>query len=138
MKVLFMFSTRFAYTPVSKTLEESEEVELKKHNFENIQTAFIQVKSADEGGQLSSVETKLLKNLKWVSRKNNTNTILLHSFAHLSESKATPAISKLLIDNVERRLRNSGFIVHKTPFGYFHDLEINAPGYSLARVFKSF
>jgi hypothetical protein len=38
---------------------------------------------------------------------------------------------------VEERMRNSGYEVNQTPFGYFLDLQLNAPGFSLARVFKN-
>ena len=74
--------------------------------------------------------------MKWAARKNNTNNILLHSFAHLSDSKAEPEQTKHLFNNSERRLKSSGFEVSQTPFGYFLDLDIKAPGYSLARIFK--
>jgi hypothetical protein len=61
----------------------------------------------------------------------------LHSFAHLSESKAEPKFTQELFNKVEERLKNAGYTVNQTPFGYFLDLHINAPGFSLARVFKA-
>jgi len=138
MKVLFIYADSFGYTPVSKTLEEVQDVETATINYLNAQIAFIQVEKEDENDRLSYVETKLVKNLKWVVRKNGTNLIILHSFAHLSESKASPEISMEVLNNTEERLANSGFEVYQTPFGYFLDLDIKAPGFSLARVFKSF
>ncbi len=138
MKVLFIYADSFGYTPVSKTLEEVQDVETATINYINAQIAFIQVEKEDENDRLSYVETKLVKNLKWVVRKNGTNLIILHSFAHLSESKASPEISMEVLNNTEERLANSGFEVYQTPFGYFLDLDIKAPGFSLARVFKSF
>lgn len=138
MKVLFIYTDSFGYTPVSKTLENAQEADPLKVSYSKAQVAFIQVEKEDEDDRLSYVETKLLKNLKWVVRKNGTNIIILHSFAHLSESKASPEVSLTLFNNVEERLIKSGFEVHQTPFGYFHDLDIKAPGFSLARVFKSF
>jgi len=43
-----------------------------------------------------------------------------------------------LLDKVEARLMNAGFDVAQTPWGDFLDLDLQAPGFSLARVFKSF
>ena len=80
----------------------------------------------------------MTKNLKWIAGKNNTKHIVLHSFAHLSENKAEPEFTKSLFDDIDERLTGSGFLVEQTPFGYFLDLQIDAPGYSLARVFKDF
>jgi len=97
----------------------------------------IHVEPQDEEN-LSSIETKLVNNVKWVARKNETDTVILHSFAHLSERKADPEVTKRLLDNAESRLKNAGYVAHQTPFGYFLDLDIKAPGHSFARLFKEF
>ena len=64
MKVLFIYADSFGYTPVSKTLEEVQDVETATINYMNAQIAFIQVEKEDENDRLSYVETKLVKNLK--------------------------------------------------------------------------
>jgi len=136
MKVLLIYCNVFAYTPTSKTLEIAE-VNEESASFENVQTAFIQVEAEDLEKE-TQVAKKLLKNLKWVCGKNGTKKVVLHSFAHLSESKADPEFSKKIFDHVQERLENVGYEVSQTPFGYFLDLKVDAPGFSLARVFKSF
>src|SRR6056297_2540038 len=136
MKVLFIYSKEFSYKPTEKTIDFAEETK-KNGDLREIQTAFIQVEEKDEEEE-TKVAKKLLKNLKWVANKNQTKKILLHSFAHLSESKASPEFTLTFLNNLENRLSNSGYEVSQTPFGYFLDLQINAPGFSLARVFKSF
>jgi len=136
MKLLMIYTTKFAYKPTVKTLESMPDFK-DKVEFKNIQTAFIQVEKEDEERETEVIK-KLLKNLKWIAGKNSTKHIILHSFAHLSESKAEPDFTKSLFDKVEERLVNTNYTVNQTPFGYFLDLDINAPGFSLARVFKSF
>jgi len=136
MKVLLIYCKVFGYIPTSKTLEFAE-VNEESASFENVQTAFIQVEAEDLEKE-SQVAKKLLKNLKWVCGKNGTKKVVLHSFAHLSESKADPDFSKKIFDHVQERLENVGYEVFQTPFGYFLDLKVDAPGFSLARVFKSF
>jgi hypothetical protein len=138
MKLLMIYCNRFAYKPAIKNLDEVEEI-TESAEFENAQVAFIQVEEEDEAeGREKSIEKKLLNFTKWIARKNNTRKIVLHSFAHLSESKASAEFTKALFDRVELRLKNVDYEVAQTPFGYFLDLEVNAPGFSLARVFKSF
>jgi len=134
MKLLMIFMNSFSFKPTLKTIEDAQDFSEEKE-FSNIQAAFIQVEEKDEENEIA-VKKKLLKNLKWIAGKNNTKKIILHSFAHLSESKAEPEFTKSLFDNIDERLVNSGFEVEQTPFGYFLDLKIDAPGYSLARVFK--
>ena len=104
-------------------------------SYDNVQTAFIQVEEEDKEKETAVIK-KALKNLKWIAGKNNTKTIILHSFAHLSESKADPEFTKSVFNSLAERLINSGFEVEQTPFGYFLDLKVDAPGYSLARVFR--
>jgi hypothetical protein len=136
MKVLMIYCKTFGYNPTVKTLEMANENEASG-SYENVQTAFIQVEAEDVERE-AQVSKKLLKNLKWVCGKNNTKKVILHSFAHLSESKADPEFTKRIFDSVQQRLEKVDYEVNQTPFGYFLDLQVDAPGFSLARVFKSF
>lgn len=129
-----IYMSSFSIVPTVKTIDSMPD-ENEPKSYSNVQTAFIQVEAEDSENE-TAVKKKLLKNLKWISGKNNTKKIVLHSFAHLSESKAEPEFTKSLFDDVQQRLENSGFEVSQTPFGYFLDLNVVAPGYSLARVFK--
>jgi len=136
MKVLMIYCDRFAYKPQVKTLPDFPDFE-SEEEFENVLTAFIQMEQDDELNP-KYFETKLVKSLKWAAKKNETNHIILHSFAHLSMSKAEPHFTKEFFDTVEQRLKNTGYEVAQTPFGYFLDIDVKAPGRSSARIFKSF
>jgi hypothetical protein len=136
MKILAIYCDEFSYKPGKKNLESVEDIS-DFEEFKDVQLAFIQAEMHDEENA-KSIEKKLLNFLKWVARNNSTKKILLHSFAHLSESKASAEFTKQLLDNVEKRLKNVDYIASQTPFGYFLDLNLSAPGFSMARVFKSF
>lgn len=136
MKVLTMFVEEFSYAPAIKNLENVAEI-TEERNFSNAILAFIQVEQTDEKIDLKSRERKLVNHLKWVARKNNTQRVVLHSFAHLSESKASSEFTKELFDQAEKRLQNAEYQTSQTPFGYFLDLNIKAPGFSLARIWAS-
>jgi len=136
MKLLMIYSDKFAYKTNVKNLESVEYFEENK-KIENALVGFIQVEQKDEK-DITKAETKMIKNLKWAAKKNDTNSIILHSFAHLSLSKADEKITKEMFDRAEQRLKNSGYEISQTPFGYFLDLDIQAPGRSLARIFKEF
>jgi hypothetical protein len=119
-----------------KTLEEVAD-QTGEEQILNAVVGFINMEAEDEANA-AKIETKMIKNLKWAANKNDSKTIVLHSFAHLSESKAEPAKVAELLDNAEERLKSSGYEVLQTPFGYFLDLDIKAPGSPLTRLFKSF
>ncbi len=136
MKVLVMYVDEFSYQPARKNLEEVEDIS-EGAQFSDSILAFIQVEESDEEKDVKSREKKLVNHLKWTARKNDCKSVILHSFAHLSESKASVDFTKELFDLAEKRLQNADFTTAQTPFGYFLDLNIKAPGFSLARIWAA-
>lgn len=136
MRVLFWYLDEFKYTTAIRNLEHVEDVNESK-TINSAIVAFIHGEEADEENA-SKVETKLIKNIKWLGGKLNCNRVVLHSFAHLSASKCSPEFLKELFNNVEKRLNDVGYESYQTPYGYFLDIDMKAPGKSLARVYKEF
>lgn len=133
MKVLSFYTTNFSYTLGAPNIDSPAIVD-EKNNFSEAIVAFIHVEESDERETLLSREKKLANHLKWVARKNNTQNIVLHSFAHLSNSKASLDFTKRLLDDCQVRLKNGKYETYQTPFGYFLNLNMEAPGFSMARV----
>ncbi len=136
MRVIFWYMDQFKYHPAIKNLETAEEV-TEDGVFRDAIVAFVHGEAEDEENA-SKVETKLVKNVKWLAGKLDCSNVVLHSFAHLSTSKCEPEFLQGLFDRAEERLTGSGLTVSQTPFGYFLDIEMSAPGKSLARVYKEF
>ncbi len=136
MKVLVIYAEEFAYVPAKKNLESAETVTEGATHTDAV-VAFIHAEESDAEYDLKSREKKLVNHLKWTARKNNCEKIVLHSFAHLSDSKAPVDFTQKLFDAAEKRLQNGGYTTAQTPFGYFLDLHIKAPGHSLARIWAT-
>lgn len=136
MKLLMIYSTKFQYQTAVNSLEEFK-IESESKEFKDCIVAFIHAEEQDEA-DIKGVEKKLVKNIKWAAKKNETKNVLLHSFAHLAESKANPEYTKELMNLAEARLQNADYQTNQTPFGYFLDLKVEAPGSSVTRLFKSF
>jgi len=134
MKLLMIYMDEFGYKTTIKVLEEFNDTNQNKV-FKDVLVGFIHVEKEDEEGVDKKVK-KLIKSLKWAAGKNKTKHIVLHSFAHLSKSKSDPKIAKEILDKAEERLENVGYEVYQTPFGYFLDLNVSAPGISAARIFQ--
>ena len=135
MRVLFWFCDHIGWRPALKTLEEAPEAEAGR--FEQVVAAFVHVEP-DDVLPGSKAETKLVKNAKWLARKWQSSSIILHSFTHLAEGKAEAVQARDLLQRAGRRLIESGYKVDHTPYGYFLDLDLKAPGHPLARIFKQF
>ncbi|WP_462319569.1 threonyl-tRNA synthetase editing domain-containing protein [Marinilabilia sp.] len=142
MKVLVFYTKRFGYKTSEQNLSDEElaifypDKEQIEHEaqYKDCITAFIQAEAEDEEKDLKSREKKLANHLKWVARKNNTSDIVLHSFAHLSASKASLEFTAGLFNATQTRLNNGSYSASQTPFGFFLDLDMEAPGFSMARV----
>lgn len=136
MKILMFGTPRFWYKSFEKTLPAAPDV-----NVENTVTdavvIFIHVEPKDEE-RPRPARTKLLKNIKWMANKRELRNVVLHSFTHLSEERSDPEFAHSLLVEVAERLRNVGYEVWITPFGYLCEWEMRVFGESLSRVFKSF
>ena len=135
MRILFWYCEKFSWTPAMKTLETAPEAE--KGAYREVLVAFIHVEPRDiiEG---SSSEKKLLKNIKWLAKKWDNKKVILHSFTHLGEEKADSGEALSLLNRIENRLKNVDYEVIQTPYGYFLDLDMQAKGHPLARIYKEF
>jgi hypothetical protein len=133
MRVLFWYCDRFSWAPAMKTLADAPDAKSAEH--ENSIVAFVHVEPKDlEKG--NPAETKLVKNAKWLARKWEITGIILHSFTHLGEEKADAAQARALLSRAQERLEKAGYQTTQTPYGYFLNLQIDAPGHPLARIYK--
>ena len=135
MRVLFWFCDHFETLPTIQTLPGAPPADPLRRS--RAVVAFVHVEPQDiDGG--NGAETKLVKNAKWVARKWSVTDVVLHSFTHLGELKADPEAAFKLLSDAARRLENAGYTTALTPYGYFNDLEMRAPGHPLARIYKAF
>ncbi len=136
MKILMFYAPEFWFKTFQKVLDEVEDRDIEEI-IENAIVVFYHVEAEDEEKR-SNVLTKLIKNIKWLSGKFKTKNLVVHSFNHLSTSKASPDFSNSLIKDAKARLTKSGFVITETPFGYLNEWKIHVAGESLAKVFKEF
>ena len=90
----------------------------------------------DDESNRSNVLRKMVKNIRWLSKKVGCEAVVLHSFAHLDDSKASPDFADALIEEVAMNLRDREYDVHIVPFGHFYEFNLHVKGPSLAKVFK--
>lgn len=136
MKLLMLYTDRFHYRSAVKSLDHIPDC-VGEETITDVVVGLIHAEKADEVNP-GGVEKKLIKNLKWGARKNDTQRIVLHSFSHLAETKADPEFTQELLNRSSNRLEKAGYDIWQTPFGYFLDLDLQAPGRSTARIFTSF
>ena len=134
MKIILFYSPSFWFRTYEKVLDQAPDQETEAECSQAV-VVFYQVEEGDPVRR-SKVLTKLIKNIKWLAGKFNSRTVVLHSFNHLSMSKAPAEFAEFLIDEAGKRLEESGYSVTVTPFGYLNEWKLHVAGESLAKVFK--
>jgi len=135
MKLLMFNTGEFWYRTYRNTLE-SGDAEDREELVKDTLAIFINVEKEDEE-RIDSVVRKAADNIAWLAKKTGRNAIVLHSFAHLSESKADPGFARDLFLRLMDRLAAKGYAVTATPFGYLNEFRMHVLGESLAKVWKS-
>ena len=136
MKLLLFFAHSFSYETAEKSLSTVPDAN-KKESVRDAVVIFFHVE-ADDVEKRNKVILKFVKNAKWLCGKFTTKNVVLHSFNHLSSSKAEAGFSLELLGEVVERLERTGFQVMVTPFGYFNEFSLHVAGDSLAKVYKEF
>ena len=133
MRMLTFLARSFSWEPYSQTLSEAPEASAGA--VEDAVVAFIHVEADDEA-QRSRAFRHALKHLKWLANKRGFKTIVLHSFTHLGGENADPDFALKFFQDLAERLRNTGYTVEITPFGWFCAWRLDVYGESLAKVYK--
>jgi type IV secretory pathway TrbF-like protein len=136
MKLLLFYAHSFYFKTEHKSLDYVPDMDMSDEVKDAV-VVFFHVEKADEENLKSSVQ-KFVKNIKWLCGKFKTRNVVLHSFNHLSSSKASPETAQALINEALERLQRTDYKVTVTPFVYFHEFKIHVAGDSLAKVFKEF
>jgi hypothetical protein len=136
MKLLLFYAHSFSFTTAEPGLPELPALE-RADRMEQAAVVFFHVEAEDQEQRLKVIQ-KFVKNTKWLAGKFGTRKVVLHSFNHLSSSKAPPEFSREVLAETGERLERAGFTVLATPFGYFNEFAIHVAGDSLAKVFKEF
>ena len=136
MKLLCFQAKRFRWKTHSKTLPEVPDQELERDVEETI-VVFVHAESSDAAAERSaSVLRQSIKHIKWLANKRALKNVVLHSFTHLGGTTALPAFAESFINAAAERLRENGYQVWTTPFGYFCEWDLSVYGESLAKVWK--
>ena len=133
MRLLMFHVEDFWYKPHLDYAEET----YKDETFGESVLVWIQSEEKDEEDRVA-VLRKMVKNIKWLCKKVDCNSVILHSFAHLGVSKSDPGFADRLIEETADRLRERDIEVSIVPFGMFNEFKMHVKGPSLAKVFKTF
>jgi hypothetical protein len=136
VRLLCFQAKQFRWKTHSKTLAEVPDREVEESVAEAL-VVFLHAEAADEVSvRRSSVLRQTLKHIKWLANKRGLKNVVLHSFAHLGGESASAGFAETFMNEIAQRLRETGYSVWITPFGYFCEWDLSVYGDSLAKVWK--
>lgn len=138
MRALFWHLTYFKSTVTEKG--RSPVVEDKGSGVTeaaNYMLALVAVEKKDEQNQVEVLQ-KFVSFIEEHSLQIGVKTVVLHPFAHLFAELARPDVAVEMLKQAEKELKERGYEVYRTPFGWFNELEIKAKGHPISRVARVF
>jgi hypothetical protein len=136
MKLLCFQAKRFRWKTHARTLPDVPAQDVDQTVEESL-VVFIHAEPQDAAEERrTSLLRQTIKHVKWLANKRSLNNIVLHPFAHLGGAAVVPADAEVFINSVAARLRETGYHVWITPFGYFCEWDLSVYGDSLAKVWK--
>ena len=135
MKILSYQVKRFCWATHSQTLDDADPE--ASGEIQEGAVFWLHIEESDEADD-ARIFKKTLKHIKWIANNKSLKSIVLHSFAHLGGQTATASYARHFLNRMSERLKNTGYSVHQTPFGWFCSWDISVYGDSMAKVFRSF
>lgn len=136
MKLICFQAKRFRWKTHSKTLLHVADVDVEAQITDAV-VVFLHAEATDrDEARSKSISRATLKHIKWLANKRDLKNVVIHSFTHLGGETAEPRWAEEFIQYVAERLRQIGYDVAITPFGYFCEWDLSVYGDSLAKVWK--
>ncbi|MFW9831443.1 MAG: threonyl-tRNA synthetase editing domain-containing protein [Candidatus Thorarchaeota archaeon] len=133
---LLIFHGNLAYkvTEAVKISIKDAAVEDEWREFENCLTAFCAIEATDEK-HLSEITQKAANELQLVADRVKVKNIILYPHAHIFPRKlANPKFAVQSLQALTKQLRDRGFTVHQTPFGWYKAFKLECYGHPLAET----
>ena len=137
MRVLYIHSDYLEYNVTKKTKFADPIPESKKTGkMEEALVVFVTSEKTDEGVE-SEAAQKAVTDIKDIAGKVKTKNIVLYPYAHLSSNLSTPETGKLLMKELECGLKDAGFNVLASPFGWYKSFKISCKGHPLSELSRN-
>jgi threonyl-tRNA synthetase len=118
--------------PLKKAIKAAEAVEKEKKRYEEVLVVFTSVEKGDEN--VGAISQKLVKEVSSISEQVKTKNILLYPLVHLTSEPSDPATAQKVIIKSEEILKNKGFKVDHSPFGWYKGYTLKCKGHPLSEL----
>ncbi len=136
MKILALHSDFIEYEITRKTsMAEELPEKLKKDRMEEVLAVFTTVEAVDE--ENTHIVEDAASEISTIAQEVNTDRIMLYPYAHLSSDLASPQKAVPILKDIEEELKNMGYTVKRSPFGYYKSFSLKCKGHPLSELSRS-
>lgn len=138
MRLLLLHCEYFEYAVREQAVKNPEKLDdaSKEGRFENILVAFCTIEKEDEANPDEVVE-KTAASIAEVAEKVRAGRLLVYPYAHLSSSLASRDTAISILDGLTTKLREGGYEVHRSPFGYYKSFNLRCLGHPLSELSRT-
>jgi len=138
MRLLLLHCEYFEYAVREQAVKNPEKLDAasKECRFENILVAFCTIEKEDEQNPDDVIE-KSAESIAGVADSVRTNRVLVYPYAHLSSSLASRDTAISTLEGLTSRLRERGFEIHRSPFGYYKSFNLRCLGHPLSELSRT-
>ena len=133
MKILLIHSDYIEYEVKDKAIKNPEEILHKTDRFEEALTVFTAVETIDENSPVQAVTDATAEIVKTAEQLHVKN-IMVYPYAHLSSTLAKPKIAQEILISLEQSLKEQGYSVKRSPFGWYKAFKISCKGHPLSEL----
>jgi threonyl-tRNA synthetase len=112
---------------------EDIEDDKKKNRAEEVLVIFTSVESGDEGFS-EELKKEYVRNLKEIADQLHINNVLIYPYVHLTSSPSKPEFARDLLKELEIAVKEEGYDVLRSPFGWYKSFVISAKGHPLSEL----
>ena len=135
MRLLLIHSDHMAYTVTKeiKPIFEKIEDDQRSARMEDALVVFCSVEDGDEG--FLEDNSALVEKITETANNVKTQRVMLYPYAHLSSDLLKDAqANKEILKNLELRLKEEGFEVKRSPFGWYKSFELACKGHPMSEL----
>jgi threonyl-tRNA synthetase len=134
MRILLLHSDFIEYQPISKEVENAEDIQYKaSKKIDDVIVALIAVEKDDD----ESIIDDVCKELKAYGEEIKCDNLLIYPYAHLSSQLATHSSALAILISIENQVKDLFTAVNRAPFGWTKSFHIKIKGHPLAEHAKT-
>lgn len=138
MRLLLLHCEYFEYAVREQAVKNPEKLDdaSKEGRFENILVAFCTIEKEDEQNPNEVIE-KSAESIAEVADSVRTSRVLVYPYAHLSSSLASRDTAISTLEGLTTKLRERGYEIHQSPFGYYKSFNLRCLGHPLSELSRT-